>query len=336
MTKKKLPPNAVEHTHVAWGWEFLRRNPEYRLRYERWLLRTWHVVPLPSGAAKLLRQIVERTGKWQPRFEPWLAAAVEAGSPFGATAFFLMVEGKWVEVDGALMRSDSALCKFASRPDTLIAIQADRLLDPMEFALNRWLEPALDSDAYGDDVLREAFDVHALTSEIGIDTGSMEADALRSLGMLTVEDLGTKIEFAPHRERVIIASDGGAASRPRVTLEFDLTAPIDAQIGEARRKLSNRRSQLAENLKPPVPELVDVHKPDQANIYKRYLALLDVEEHIGEVQSASELYRALVNHERLREFPLTCHSVEKNLKQARFLRDHGYRQVAFLPERADP
>jgi hypothetical protein len=118
--KAMTEQNAIERTNVQWAWEFLRRNPDYRFFYDRWIHARSGEAEITSEEIYAIYLNLEKIGAWRSRYEPWVQAGIATGKKFihTKTVSNEYFKGSYVE--------------------------ADLHFDPMNFMLNHWINPNIE------------------------------------------------------------------------------------------------------------------------------------------------------------------------------------------------
>lgn len=198
MTKRKM---RSARSNVGWAWEFLRRNKGYRQAFDYWVEGTTLPTRAPRDLASALRDTLEECGLWADRFRPWLEAALATGRPLIDLNCFVRTPHGWAPSLLPRLKSERQLKAFLNHSDTMLIPQADRFLDPMNWCLNRWLDPSID---YLESDLLEAFDNESLIKITSVAGRENEARALATLGLLTFAEYGGAYELSPFVELLIL------------------------------------------------------------------------------------------------------------------------------------
>lgn len=343
MKAPKRIKGSIVRSRIAWAWEFLRRNPHYRKGYHWWKDGKDDERPPDQELSDYLTGELQRAGAWRLRFTPWMNSVIESGRPFAIPLVCIEHHGTWIVLnteDDAIAPDEMASVHdygvhLGAEPRLILC--ADRLLDPMMFCLNRWLNPADASEVIGEDVLAKTFDVSAITTPNSVEVGSDEAKALRNLGLLTFVDLGGRVDLIAHPEHALVRTTPlpGSDSPPpatewgraRLNIEFDVLAPLAPQLMKAQQSLERLRTSMADAPGDPLGELKDVKLHDQGGVYTRYLRMLDQLPPEDQITNKQELYRSFCADPLMPG--LTPESAEKAFQQAELLRDGGYRSLAF-------
>lgn len=115
----------------------------------------------------------------------------------------------------------------------------------------------------------------------------------------------------------------GSIGRSTLQIEIDLTAPQQALFDALLEWTTRIKKGLVKGRRGEQPEFEELAKVDYTDSYSRYLDLLDALDESANVHQAYVLVK--------RKWPAaTSDTLGKNRKEAEFLRDHGYRHLAFL------
>lgn len=300
------------------------------MQYKHWYECTQANGELPSDEyRKDLADLLNSAGSLiADRFRPWLQACFQTRTPFLKPRLWVKTGEEWRESE-ILSGIENQLEKLSLRPDVRIQIVSNTFLDPMTWMLSRWLDPAkpLPEDATG------IFDPSAtLVPRVEPDTRAFTA--LQSLGLLDEKIHLGKGVVGIQRESDEVAVDGELLSS-LISVNIDLQEPLEAQIIRLTTIVLSERARITMSgvSKTYFQEVKDV---DQGGIYSTYIRLLDEldlaassspedleKEPIGQAikaESGSDLRSYDPQHQKLR----------KNAATAIYLRDRGYRSLAFL------
>lgn len=314
-------------TSVEWAWEFLRHNREYQRAYEYWADGLSSPDPLPKDVQIDLRRMLGTAGLWERRFRPWLEAALETRYPL-AIGWLIDRAGRVHPIDASVPATLG--------PDVVMLSQANRILDPMNFSLNKWLDPRMTADQHGVETLRATFDPNSLVVPPMPRPGTTAATALAALGLIEInhhegQPTLSVISTYPHLEL------GEETVAPRLALEFDVTLPLLAQLQQAYELLSAVKENVRNDQGGVPQEFKEIGKPDEGGVYSQYLFLLN--ERAKLKRRHPKMTDDAVTMRLLKPFNdrffadgegLSQGALLKQLRQAKFIRDTGFRHLAFL------
>lgn len=317
MTKRKIPS---ARSNVGWAWEFLRRNKGYRQAFYYWVEGTRLPTRAPKELASALRDTLEECGLWADRFRPWLEAALATGRPLIDLSYFVRTPQGWTPSLLPPVKTERQLTALLNHSTTMLMPQADRYLDPMNWCLNRWLDP---STNHPEACLLDAFDRESLIKITSIAGRAKEARALATLGLLTFAQYGGAYELSPFVEFSPLQYGDGKSGRSTLQIEIDLSAPQQPLFDALLEWTTRIKKGLMTGRRGEQPEFEEVRKSNYADTYSRYLDLLDALDHSTTI---SEAYASVKEKWKT----ASSDTLGKNRKEAEFLRDHGYRHLAFL------
>lgn len=331
--EKKRPVEATERSAVEWAWEFLRRNHTYRMQYKHWYECTQANGELPGEEySKDLTDVLNSAGGLiADRFRPWLQACFHTRTPFQKLKLWVKSGGEWREsvILPVSERFEGKLIEYSLRSDVRIQVISNTLLDPMTWMLSRWLDPAqpFPKDALG------IFDPNAtLVPRVEPDTRAFRA--LQSLGLLDEKiHLGKSI-VGIQRQPDEFGVDGDLLTT-LISVDIDLREPLAAQL---IRLTSIVRTERARITMAGVSDdyFREIKDFDQRGIYSTYIRLLD-ELDLAESTSPEDLNKEPIGQAiqaeggtDLRSYEPQHQKLRKNAATAIYLRDRGYRSLAFL------
>ncbi|MES2785863.1 MAG: hypothetical protein V4684_10400 [Pseudomonadota bacterium] len=221
------------------------------------------------------------------------------------------------------------LLPYINQPNLHMMMLADHSLDPLQWGINRWVDPHIPCEQVTG--LEDIFDARAVAVYESINPASQTAQVLRSFGLLTLPYPGQHppITAIQHGISGVV---GGEYISNRIVLEFDASLPIAAQLESAAHVLIARRGELVKMSGRTKDEFVEIQVADQRGRYWNYIDLLDVPAPPG--TSDADIIRQLAKAPNLEKSDPKYDMWSKRLTQARELRDRGYLSLAFPPSSA--
>jgi hypothetical protein len=187
-------------------------------------------------------------------------------------------------------------------------INVNDILDPKRFCLTSWIDPACDLP----ENLQDNFD-----------PSMFELDEVWAMNFKDEEQSEDFLSGGPS-PRDFECSLGMTATKPtQVALKFDLRLPLDAQLAQAERQLTNAVQVYKDNTERQWHEIPDWEfKLNPRSAWPDALKLLDEQE---KTSSKIELFRRFTSNPNLRVDDGAAKRLEPLLKTAESLREFGYR-----------
>lgn len=301
--EKKLKAGSIPRTNVQWAWEFLRRNNTYKALFGYWKsgLQDSHS-PYSAAEREQIEGWLEGTGIWRRRFEPWVRAGFESGLRFL----------KW-EFDEEERRTTFA----------------DRRLDPMNFMLEKWLDPTLSPLPAN----CNPFDIAAALEVSAVRMDSWEGISLWLLGIIeggALLDRAQPPQIASHKTWTVAREGSVDQFDLTLNLQFDLSLPLQPQIKQALNLLERQRKAIQTAIgKQAVPAFFEPRIVDKLGTYTECVAMLDA---FDELDSVAEAARRVSGDPTLKARDPIYKRLEKARTLGEKLRSSAYRALAFTPD----
>lgn len=311
---------SAKRPNVEWAWEFLRLNSAYIQLYRYWSEGLKRPSALTSEQRDELYRTLERTGFWARRFRPWLDAALQTGYPHVVHA-----------------SEPTEIGRDAWKEESQDRIAIESHLDPMQFCLNKWLDPNMSAAAVGVETLKQTFDPNALVVPPMPRPGSSSFESLERLGLIDVQEIGGRLFHDVLPPPATLRGDDGTEIAARLPLQFDLTLPLLPQLQQAHELLSAVKGRI-QTAKGGVPwDFYEIQSPDEGGIYSEYLFLLEQSErlqtknpNLSDEAVTMWLLQPLNAKFRDTGDEVTQSALIKQLKLARHISSSAYRQLAFM------
>lgn len=274
-----------ETNPIRWGWEFLRRNPEYQEEHKRF-----------SEFPDFDENGRDKNGKYRGTIWQGAQFYIDAFHYTNPPANVGETHEEYIE-----RCPDGEITPFARYLEYKYHFEPSPKSPHIEFS-----DPTFEWFWFVDRNYDAAF---------GSDFPPWELDIYPDL----LHFQGTRY-FEEYRDRYIERMRSYSGERHTVILAFDISQPIDKQLREAKLILQDRKSEYEDSEFPK--ELESVKKPNEkSNMFPTYLRILDaVSAGIGVTAIGKELYKHEINSDTNN----VKNKIRKNLEAAKRWRDQDY------------